>query len=335
MEEKRSNRPGTYVLRESETKYNVFYLDFCGKDSKPRTHRIEQFGPDDFVLLDSVQRYRSLGLLIASHQDPEGQVYLAECLPPSEYGLLRSLSLDFDHDDKLVINKYYFSHPLDKSPLLICAAEGVGSDVAADEEIIAALLEGGPRCIPPHQLQVYKAQPLPKSSDNGEPRTATNTTLYRAMWRVAKGKKLEAAIKVLKEEESRFTREFLELAGKWGQLRSGALVRLYGLTVAPAVGMLLELVKLGPLDVYLRENSPQTVKTVDMVEAAACLATALWHLVTYQMCYIYIFPITDAYYATFSSGQVSNLCTDLTGGKWRRPWEHKMPKTTGSRSHGQ
>ena len=44
--------------------------------------------------------------------------------------------------------------------------------------------------------------------------------------------------------------------------------------------MLLELVKLGSLDAYLRNNSPQTIKTVDMVEAAACLATAVWHLVS-------------------------------------------------------
>lgn len=55
--------------------------------------------------------------------------------------------------------------------------------------------------------------------------------------------------------------------------------RLYGLTVTPAIGMLLELVRLGPLDAYLRSTSPQTIKTVDMVEAAACLANALWHLV--------------------------------------------------------
>ena len=42
--------------------------------------------------------------------------------------------------------------------------------------------------------------------------------------------------------------------------------------------MLLELVKLGPLDAYLRNNS-QNVKSIDLVEAAACLATAVWHLV--------------------------------------------------------
>lgn len=109
---------------------------------------------------------------------------------------------------------------LDKSPLLICAIEGIGNDVVAEEDIITALLDGGPRCIPPQQLQLYKAQPFPKSIDSAEV-----TILYRAMWRVAKGKKLEAAIKVLKDEEWRYTREFLELTGKWGQLRSGAIVR--------------------------------------------------------------------------------------------------------------
>ncbi|XP_015589166.1 tyrosine-protein kinase hopscotch isoform X2 [Cephus cinctus] len=250
LEEKRGNRIGSYILRESETKYNVYYLDICGKDGKPRTRKIEQLGCDDFILSDCVQRYRSLPQLISSHQDSEGQLYLRECLPPSEY---------------------------DKSPLLICAVEGIGNDVTVDEEIISALLEGGPRCIPPQQLQVYKALPFPKSVESIEARTPS-TTLYRAMWRVAKGKKLEAAIKVLKDDEVRCTKEFLELAGKWGQLRSSALVRLYGLTVAPALGMLLELVKLGPLDAYLKNTPPDSIKTVDMVEASACLATALWHL---------------------------------------------------------
>lgn len=42
--------------------------------------------------------------------------------------------------------------------------------------------------------------------------------------------------------------------------------------------MLLELVRHGSLDEYLRSSSSQTIKTVDMVEATACLAAALWHL---------------------------------------------------------
>lgn len=90
--------------------------------------------------------------------------------------------------------------------------------------MLAALLEGGPRCIPPQQLQIYKAQPFPKNSNPNDNR-ASSTILYRAMWRVAKGKKLEAALKVLRDEQCKYTREFLELIGTWGQLRSGAIVR--------------------------------------------------------------------------------------------------------------
>ncbi|XP_046425755.1 tyrosine-protein kinase hopscotch isoform X1 [Neodiprion fabricii] len=252
LEEKRSNRPGTFVLRESETKYNVFYLDVCGKDSKPRTRKIEQLGPDEFILSDSVQRYTSLAQLVAAHQDPENQLYLRECLPPSEY---------------------------DKSPLLICASESGVSDVVADEELVTELLKDGPRCIPPQELQVYKAQPFRKHYELTSESKTPAITSYRAMWRIAKGKKLGVAIKILEEEESGMTREFFQLAGKWGQLRSTAIARLYGLMLAPAVGMVLELVRYGPLDVYLQTHaSTQTIKTVDMVEAAACLATALWHL---------------------------------------------------------
>lgn len=86
LEEKRANRPGTFVLRESETKYHVFYLDACGKDGKPRTRKIEQLGPDEFLLTESTTKYKSIGQLVAAHQDPENQLYLRECLPPSEYG---------------------------------------------------------------------------------------------------------------------------------------------------------------------------------------------------------------------------------------------------------
>ncbi|XP_034935206.1 tyrosine-protein kinase hopscotch [Chelonus insularis] len=252
LDGKRSNYPGTYILRECESKYNVFYLDSCGKDNKPRTYKIEQIGTENFILFGSMNVYKSIPQLIHSHQDPAKSLYLAECLPPSEY---------------------------DKSPLLICALDGMGSDVTADDEIVTELLEGGPRCIPPQQLQVYKAQPFVEHNVDFIKGNflQSPTIVYRAMWRVAKGKKLEAAMKVLRDEEWKYTREFLDLAGKWGQLRSGALVRLYGITVAPAIGMLMELVKYGPLDVYLQNNS-QTIKTVDMVEASACLATAVWHL---------------------------------------------------------
>ncbi|XP_034184944.2 tyrosine-protein kinase hopscotch isoform X1 [Osmia lignaria lignaria] len=246
--EKRANKPGCYLLRECGTEYDTYYLDGYNKEGKLFSKKIEEKTlSNEFTIVGSPNRYNSLAQCVASFQDSEGQSYLTECLPPSEY---------------------------DKSPLLLCAPESAVSEVAADEEIVASVLETGPRCVPQNQLEIYK--PFLKITRNHH---YSPTVLHRAIWRLTKGKKLEVALKILKqEEESNYTKEFLELAGKWSQLRSGTLVRLYGLTVTPSIGMLLELVRHGTLDEYLRSSSSQTVKTVDMVEATACLATALWHL---------------------------------------------------------
>jgi len=100
--------------------------------------------------------------------------------------------------------------------------ENIVNEVAADEEIITTLLQGGPRCVPWNELQVYKA--IAKSDEDLTCFT-TMTSLHRAIWRVAKGKKLEVMMKILKTEENNYTKEFLELVGKWSQLRSVVLVR--------------------------------------------------------------------------------------------------------------
>ncbi|OAD58872.1 Tyrosine-protein kinase hopscotch [Eufriesea mexicana] len=237
LHQKRANKPGSYLLRESDTEYNVYYLDAYNKERKLFSKKIEERISDDFIITGIPVRYNSLAQCISSFQDSEGQSYLSECLPPSEY---------------------------DKSPLLLCAPESAISEVAADEEIVASVLETGPRCVPQNQLEIYK--PFLRSTRSQQ---YSPTTLHRAIWRLTKGKKLEVALKILKQEqETNYTKEFLELAGKWSQLRS----------VTPSIGMLLELVRLGSLDEYLRSSSSQTIKTVDMVEATACLATALWHL---------------------------------------------------------
>ncbi|KAG5323108.1 JAK kinase, partial [Acromyrmex heyeri] len=247
LKEKCANEPGSYILRESETEYCVYYIDVYNKDGTISSQEVVETKPDKFVMTNSSRVYESLRHLISSFQNPNESIYFGKCLGFSEY---------------------------DKSKLLLCALENIVNEVAADEEIITTLLQGGPRCVPWNELQVYKAI---AKSDEDLTCSTTMTSLHRAIWRVAKGKKLEVMMKILKTEENNYTKEFLELVGKWSQLRSVALVRLYGITVAPTIGMLLELVNLGPLDKYLCSNS-KSVLTVDMVEATVCLATALWHL---------------------------------------------------------
>lgn len=71
------------------------------------------------------------------------------------------------------------------------------------------------------------------------------------------------------------------LAGQWAFLQSSAIVRLYGITLTSNISFVSEYLRLGPLDEYLRRKQ-NNVKTIDLIEAASNLATALWHLVRYH-----------------------------------------------------
>lgn len=244
LEEKRANRPGCFILRESEAKYNTFYLDVCSKHSlKPKSYKLEKIGGDEFIFNDDLRRYKSIQQLMAAYSDPDSTVYLQECLPPSEY---------------------------DQSPLLLCQPEVIAGDSLTDSSSIACLLPSAPLCINTRDLQVYKGQK--KESKDGL------TVVYRSMWKLTKGKKLEAAMKVLKHDHcEQYLKDFMELADQWAFLSSNAIVRLYGITLKNPITLVMEYVKLGPLDEYLRANR-SLLKTVDLVEAASYLASALWHL---------------------------------------------------------
>lgn len=72
--------------------------------------------------------------------------------------------------------------------------------------------------------------------------------------------------------------EFLDLAGKWGALKSSAIVRLIGVVLSSSVALVFEYFPLGPLDSYLHQNK-NIIEEIDLVEAATYIANALWHMV--------------------------------------------------------
>lgn len=84
IKKKRANKPGTYILRESDTEYNVYYIDVCGKDGKVSSRRVERHDGNYFSIVGNVDVYKSLPALL---QDPVNSLHLEECLPPSEYGM--------------------------------------------------------------------------------------------------------------------------------------------------------------------------------------------------------------------------------------------------------
>lgn len=75
------------------------------------------------------------------------------------------------------------------------------------------------------------------------------------------------------------------MMGNWASVQSPAIVRLYGVTLNRPLGMVMEYLPFGPLDVYLKQNG-SILKEVDLVEAANYLATALWNLVNINVIFI-------------------------------------------------
>ncbi|KAF5272860.1 hypothetical protein FQR65_LT00456 [Abscondita terminalis] len=244
LEDKRNNCPGCFIIRESESKYNVYYIDVCMKDSnKPKTFKLERLVHDEFIFNDDLRKYKSVHQLIAAYSDPKEYIYLRECLPPSEY---------------------------DKSPLLLCRNQDIVGDSLTDILKGYSLQTFTPICINSKHLQMFKGPKKEHPEDI--------TIEHRGIWRLAKGEKIEVAIKSLKDDfHEKYLKEFIDLAGGWGFLQCGSIVRLYGITMNSPVAMVLEQLPLGPLDSYLRDNK-FVVKVVDLIEASSNLASALWYL---------------------------------------------------------
>jgi len=244
LEEKRNSAPGCFIMRQCETKYDVYYLDVCTKESsKPKSYKIEKRSEEGYFFSGDEKIYTSITQLVAAYRSGKDVISLQECLPPSEY---------------------------DKSNLLLCQVETKKVDMMTAGSAVAGLLTAPPQCINVRSLQVYRDQ---KKEGHGG-----ISLVYRSLWKPSKGKKVEAAMKILKPAcTNKYLKEFLELAGRWATLQSNAIVKLYGVTLSSPLAMVMEYLSLGPLDVYLKEHK-HSLKQVDLVEAGAFLATALWHL---------------------------------------------------------
>ncbi|CAH2267020.1 jg6719 [Pararge aegeria aegeria] len=241
LEEKRAKKYGCYVLRQCQDDYNVYYLDVCSKNSTTETYRLEFKG---HCYIFNKEEYFSIDRLVGCHQNPEGRIFLNECIPPSEY---------------------------DKSQLLLCG-EPVKKGVRIDQAELHEILKDNksPRCLPNKDILLYTGS----EKVGSENITAT----YKALWRLDETKKLLVAFKTLQRERANdYLKDFIELASKWACVQSSSIVRLYGVTLSSPTAMVLEFLPYGPFDVYLRENE-EIVKPIHLKKVAANLARALWDL---------------------------------------------------------
>lgn len=247
LEQKRDNKPGCFILRECELFYNVYYMDVCNEVRKIVTYKVEHRGEGHFWFSADSRTYESLQELILKHRSESSSVPLLECIPPSEY----------DETNLLLCR---ILHKNSRSKEMVKNCEYYNSDGTS----------GPPQVIHFNRLQKYSG----KLYDG----RFGCTQVHKFVWRISEQVKMDVALKFLKPAyREKYLKEFLDVAGKWADVRSGAIVRLLGVTLSRFVAIVTEFFPLGPLDSYLQMNK-KTLQEVDLVEAATNIANAVWHL---------------------------------------------------------
>ncbi|KAK9497663.1 hypothetical protein O3M35_004350 [Rhynocoris fuscipes] len=246
LEQKRDNKPGCFIIRESELCFNLYYIDVCNEARKTVTYRVDYRGEGVFWFSADSQTYSSLQELIMKHRSVNSPVPLLECIPPSEY---------------------------DETNLLLCRTphkSSVTKDIKNYDYYNSENTSGPPQVIHFNRLQKYSG----KFYDG----RYGCTQVHKFVWRISENAKIDVALKFLKPAyRDKYLKEFLDIAGNWADVRSGAIVRLLGVTLSRIVAIVTEFFPLGPLDSYLQLHR-KTLLEVDLVEAATNVANAVWHL---------------------------------------------------------
>lgn len=258
LKEKRDNDAGCYLLRESETEYDTFYLDVCCQIStkektksktKSYTIKAEHLKDEEgvrssvFILTHDNSSYSSMRELIKSHRVEGSDIWLKECLPPSEFEL---------------------------SWLLLCRKESTEHEMAHQQVIAPFVIDA-------------KSIRLTNNYQIGQ--SGSMLSIRNGIWKQGKFKEVNVLVKSMERQHyenhpQNFSREcdrWASMARSWALLHSSCTVRLLGIVINNPVSLVMEDVPLGPLDIYLKENR-QVIKAIDLVEACANLASALWHL---------------------------------------------------------
>lgn len=243
--EEKSSSIGSFVVRQCEKVFDTFYIDIVTKENQPETFKIlynlTATGDRWRLCLDDTETLSEFDDLITLAKSIEtGGRYFR--LPPTQH---------------------------DRSPLLLLCqpptkhlTKETGSLRSANPLLFRAV----------DDLLLYKWRER-KCADG----------VFRCMkaeLNQPNGKKVEVTLKILEstEVELRLT-DFIKLADKWAKLDLSEIVRMHGITLHQPISLVMESIKIGPLDDFLRSpRHKKDVKLLDLVEISYTLAKALHYL---------------------------------------------------------
>lgn len=240
---------GTFIIRQCEKVFGIYYIDIVTKANQQiETYKINGES-NKWKLYDKDGEEKEFDDLVdlAKSIPTENGKYFR--LPPSEY---------------------------DKSPLLLLCQTGAKQMVPTTPIITTSGLRGANPLVlnAIEDLRLYKWEE--KNFGDGV------FTRMKAEHIQPGRKNTEVTLKILKPTEvATRLADFMKLADKWAKLDLSEIVRMHGVTLQNPISLVLESIKFGPLDEFLRSHRYRKhIILLNLVETAYSLAKALHYLVS-------------------------------------------------------
>ena len=243
--EEKSSTIGSFIVRQCEKVFDTFYIDIVTKENQPETFKVQ------YNLTANGDQWSLCVGDVGELEEFDDLITLVKNIPT---------------------NGRYFRLPPtlhDKSPLLLLCQ--------SPTKIMAKTVL---RSANPLLLRAVDDLLLYKWSQRewGD----GIFTRMKAEFNQPSGKKIEVTLKILKQSEVdlRLT-DFVQLADKWAKLDLSEIVKMHGITLHQPIALVMESIKVGPLDDFLRNpKHKKDITLLDLVEISYTLAKALHYLVS-------------------------------------------------------
>lgn len=238
-----NNKPGSYIIRQCPTTYGTFYLHAIAEDGKkPRAKILSVKEGYKLVLSDTTHFFLNFRDLTRFLHDPESPFPIKNCLHPSEYDRFPNLLL---------------CRPPRKLRADLSNSDGTSE---------------GKKIIPIRSISKVENQ---RWAD-GE-----FCTVWKGQWSINKEQKVVAIKQLNPQHRESHLASFLYMTHDLLLWSDSTLVKAFGTTLAnrhTPMAVITEFFPLGNLKTYLTRAPAADFRDVDLVEACASLARAVWYL---------------------------------------------------------
>ncbi|XP_068159954.1 tyrosine-protein kinase hopscotch [Drosophila tropicalis] len=259
----KSDKCGSYIIRQCDREYSTYYIDINVK-CLSGVHKNHRFQTETWKILRAEKQERQW-ILVQSNG------------VQTAFATLHDVALSIVTDSlerRCVPPSFHDKYPL----LLLCLPKNLKNKKTDIQLSDFDLRRRNPQLLNPSKdLQCYPVT-CDKSNDN-------IMFTMRGDW-LQKGsfKDVPVTLKILRNDGD--YAEFMMMTGKWGLIESPQFLKLYGLTLANPLTMVMEYASYGPFDRFLKKQP--NVALSNLIQVCLGLARGIHYLSEYRIIHNYI-----------------------------------------------